>query len=80
MVKSVSVAYCGGCNAAYDRVGFVRSLLDDLAATGCAIRLADMTEPVDIASIVAGCRAICVAERADRPLGHNALRNWSGQP
>lgn len=64
-MKTLSIAYCGGCNAAYDRVAFVNGLLEDARAGGCALRLADTSEAGDIALIVAGCQAVCVADRTD---------------
>ena len=65
MPKTLSVAYCGGCNAAYDRPAFVRELLADVCAAGGEITLVDTSEPSDMALILAGCQALCVADRAD---------------
>jgi hypothetical protein len=64
-MKTVGVAYCGGCNAAYDRPEFVRLLLQAVRDAGGEIRLAEADEPCDTALIMAGCRTACVADRAD---------------
>ena len=64
-VKTLSVAYCGGCNTAYDRVAFVNGLLEDVKASGGEIRLVDTGEESDMALVIAGCQTVCVADRAD---------------
>ena len=70
-MKTLCIAYCGGCNAAYDRVAFVNGLLEDVRAAGGVIRLVDTDEASDMALIVAGCQAVCVADRED--LGSRAM-------
>ncbi len=65
MAKTLSIAYCGGCNAAYDRPAFVRELLEDVRASGGEITLVDTSEPSDVALVMAGCQALCVADRED---------------
>ena len=64
-MKTLSIAYCGGCNAAYDRVPFVEGLLQDVRAAEGVIRLVETGEESDMALIVAGCQAVCVSERED---------------
>ena len=68
-MKALSIAYCGGCNAAYDRVAFVSGLLEDVRAAGGILRLVDTGEAGDMALIVAGCQAVCVADRPDLGAG-----------
>lgn len=63
--KTLSIAYCGGCNAAYDRVAFVNDLLADVRAAGGDITLVDTGAPSDMSIILAGCQALCVADRED---------------
>jgi hypothetical protein len=65
LVKTVGIAYCGGCKAAYDRPEFVRSLLAAVRAEGGKLRVARAGEVCDMALILAGCRTACVTERAD---------------
>jgi len=78
-VKTLRIAYCGGCNAAYDRVAFVNGLVEDVRAAGGDLRLvdpgeadpdkADPDEAGAVALIVAGCPAVCVADREDMGAG-----------
>jgi len=65
MPKTLSIAYCGGCNAAYDRPAFVRELLDDVKAAGGDVTIVDTSAPSDMALVLAGCQALCVADRED---------------
>ena len=64
-MKTLYIAYCGGCNAAYDRAAFVGRLLEDVRAAGGLLRLVDADEASDMALVVAGCRTVCVADRED---------------
>lgn len=64
-MKTLSIAYCGGCNTAYDRVAFVNDLLEDVRAAGGEFRLVDTSEESDIALVIAGCQAVCVSDRDD---------------
>jgi len=68
-VKTVRIAYCGGCNAAYDRAAFVSGLLQDVRAAGGVLRLVDTDEASEVALIVAGCQSVCVADREDLGAG-----------
>jgi hypothetical protein len=65
LVKTVGIAYCGGCKAAYDRPEFVRSLFAAVRAEGGELRAAQAGEACDMALIMAGCRTACVTERSD---------------
>jgi hypothetical protein len=64
-MKTIGIAYCGGCNAAYDRPEFIHELLQAVRSAGGEIRPADADEACDMALIMAGCRTACVADRDD---------------
>ena len=63
--RSFSITFCGGCNEAYDRAAFVRELLAEINQLPTAPRLMPRDEEADIALLVCGCHALCIAERED---------------
>lgn len=64
----VAVAYCGGCNPRYDRVGLVRRLADRFAQTAVFTPLEE-TERRDAVAVVCGCPSACApAPAADCPV------------
>ncbi len=73
-MKKISISYCGGCNAGYDRVEFVKVLLERLKNENIAFEIVDNDEESDISIILAGCQALCVADRDD--LGHMAKQRF----
>lgn len=59
------IKYCGGCNAAYDRVKFVKSLIKILETDMPGQwEISYNAKPADIGILVCGCSALC----ADRDL------------
>lgn len=71
-VKTLSVTFCGGCNEAYERSAFVRDLLNELSAIPGSPQLVHRDEEADIALLICGCHALCIAERED--CGHARLK------
>lgn len=64
-ISTISISYCGGCNAGYDRVEFINKLLAAVKASGKEIELVDKEAVADLAIVMAGCQALCVADRFD---------------
>ena len=65
MIHTLSISYCGGCNAGYDRVEFITELMDKALREGLKPRMLAQEEAADMASVMAGCQALCVADRED---------------
>ncbi len=63
--KTLSITFCGGCNEAYERSAFVRDLLGELAGIPGSPKLVHRDEEADVALLVCGCHALCIAERED---------------
>ena len=63
--RSLSITFCGGCNEAYDRAGFVRELLAAINQLPTSPVLVPRDEEADVALLVCGCHALCIAERED---------------
>ena len=70
--KTLSVTFCGGCNEAYDRSAFVRGLLNKVSTLPDAPQIVHRDEEADVALLVCGCHALCIAERED--CGHARLK------
>lgn len=70
--KTLSVTFCGGCNEAYDRSAFVRQLMEDLRQLPVPPDTVHRDEEADIALLVCGCHALCIAERED--CGHARMK------
>ncbi len=64
-IETFSITFCGGCNAAYDRSAFVRELLSGVKAIPGGPRLVAKEVESDVALLVCGCHALCLAERND---------------
>ena len=64
-VKTLSITFCGGCNEAYERSAFVRDLLAELAAIPEGPQIIHIDEEADVALLICGCHALCIAERED---------------
>ena len=62
-MPTLSVAYCGGCNTAYDRVEFVNNLVAEIKKQGIEIKQVGGDEPADMRLIVTGCQAMCIYDR-----------------
>ena len=65
MIHSLSISYCGGCNAGYDRVAFVEQVLEKARQAGIEPTMVNQEEAADMAIVMAGCQALCVADRED---------------
>jgi hypothetical protein len=67
------IRYCGGCNPAYDRVKFVKSLVEELK-TGIPgeLDISFSDELSDRGILVCGCSTCC----AYRDLDQTALYSW----
>ena len=64
-VKTFSVTFCGGCNEAYERSAFVRDLLAEFSSIPGSPQRGHRDEEADIALLICGCHALCIAERED---------------
>lgn len=65
MIETLSISYCGGCNAGYERVDFVQQVLEKAERQGIKPRIVSQEEAADMALVLAGCQALCVADRED---------------
>lgn len=55
----LGIKYCGGCNSHYDRVAFVRELLNRLPPL--AVTYHPETESCDVCLLISGCPCACVS-------------------
>lgn len=67
------IKYCGGCNAAYDRVKFVKQLKEALEANMPGEwEISYDSEPAQQGVLVCGCSVLC----ADRDLDTSTTPTW----
>lgn len=68
------IKYCGGCNPAYDRVKFVKSLVEKLKiGIPRELDIVFSDESADRGILVCGCSTCC----ADRELPKTGLNTWN---